>query len=119
MPTLFINYRHKDASGYAGRLYDRLADYFGHDQVFMDIDRIEPGEDFHDVIDKTLKSVQVAVVLIGQHWLRITDKAGQRRLDNPDDWVRMEITALLERNIRVIPVLVGDAVMPQSTELPD
>ena len=119
MSTLFINYRRKDASGYAGRLYDRLAKHFDRDQVFMDIDQIEPGEDFHEVIDKKLKSVQVAVVLIGRHWLDITDAAGKRRLDNPDDWVRLEIAALLERNIRVIPVLVGDAVMPQSTELPE
>jgi len=93
--------------------------HFGSDQVFMDIDQIEPGEDFHDVIDEKLKAVQIAVVLIGKYWLNITDAEGRRRLDNPDDWVRLEIAALLERKIRVIPVLIGGVVMPQSTQLPD
>ncbi len=75
----------------------------------MDIDQIEPGEVFDQVIQEKLKAVQVAVVLIGGHWLDIADANGQRRLDHPDDWVRLEIAVLLERNIRVIPVLVGGA----------
>lgn len=119
MSRIFINYRRDDSLEYAGRLYDQLTDYFPHDHIFMDIDQIEPGEDFHKVINEKLKLVEVAVVLIGKHWLNISDVNGQRRLDNPDDWVRLEIATLLERNIRVIPVLVGGAVMPKSTELPD
>lgn len=119
MSSIFINYRRDDSSGYAGRIYDRLSNHFSSDHVFMDIDQIEPGEDFHDVINEKLKSVQVAIVLIGKYWLDIADVAGQRRLDNPDDWVRLEIAALLERKIRVIPVLIGGAVMPQSTQLPE
>ena len=118
MSTLFISYRRDDSSGYAINLYDRLASRFGHDRVFMDIDQIKPGEDFHDVIHEKLKSVEVAVVLIGKHWLNIPGETG-RRLDNPDDWVRLEIATLLERKIRVIPVLVGGATMPKSTELPE
>ncbi|MCP5292843.1 MAG: SUMF1/EgtB/PvdO family nonheme iron enzyme [Burkholderiales bacterium] len=119
MSSIFINYRRDDSSGYAIHLYDRLADCFGRDHIFMDLDQIAPGDDFHDVINEKLKSVQVAVVLIGKHWLNSSDANGQRRLDHPDDWVRLEIAVLLERNIRVIPVLVGGAVMPKSTELPD
>ncbi|WP_394809753.1 SUMF1/EgtB/PvdO family nonheme iron enzyme [Nitrosomonas sp.] len=119
MSKIFINYRRKDSAPHAGRLYDRLAGRFGDDHVFMDIDQIEPGEVFDQVIQEKLAAVQVAVVLIGEHWLDIADANGKRRLDHPDDWVRLEISALLERNIRVIPVLVGGATMPKSTQLPE
>lgn len=85
----------------------------------MDIDQIAPGDDFIEVIHEKLRSVQVAVVLIGKHWLDMTDASGRRRLDNPDDFVRLEIVTLLERKIRVIPVLVGGAVMPESSQLPE
>ncbi len=118
MSNLFISYRRDDSSGYAINLYDRIASRFGHDRVFMDIDHIQPGEDFHDIIHEKLKSVQVAIVLIGKHWLNIPGESS-RRIDNPDDWVRLEIATLLERKIRVIPVLVGGAIMPKSTELPE
>ncbi len=118
MSQIFINYRRDDSAAYAGRLYDRLVDHFGRDHIFMDIDQIAPGEDFIDVIQDKLSAVQVAVVLIGKYWLDITDDTGQRRLDNPDDFVRLEIATLLERKIRVIPILVGGAVIPQSIQLP-
>ena len=119
MSKIFINYRRDDSAAYAGRLYDRLASHFGRDHIFMDIDQIEPGEEFVEVIHEKLKAVQVAVVLIGKHWLEIADATGQRRLDHPDDWVRLEIATLLERKIRVIPVLVGGAAVPKSPQLPE
>ncbi|MCE7913343.1 MAG: TIR domain-containing protein [Nitrosomonas sp. PRO4] len=119
MAKIFISYRRDDSADYAGRLYDRLAGHFGRDQVFMDIDQIEPGEVFDNVIKEKLATVQAAVVLIGKRWLDIADANGQRRLDHPDDWVRLEITALLERDIRVIPVLVGGAAMPKLEQLPE
>lgn len=119
MSKIFISYRRDDSAAYAGRLYDRLVSHFGRGHVFMDIDQIEPGEVFDQVIKDKLAAVQVAVVLIGERWLDIADASGQRRLDNPDDWVRLEIAALLERNIRVIPVLVGAATMPKPTQLPE
>lgn len=119
MSKIFINYRRSDSAGYAGRLYDRLVKHFGADHLFMDIDQIEPGEDFVEVLQKKLQAVQVAVVLIGKSWLDSKDETGQRRLDNPDDWVRIEIATLLERKIRVIPVLVGGAVIPRSSQLPE
>lgn len=119
MSGIFISYRRDDSAAYAGRLYDRLESHFGHDHIFMDIDHIEPGEIFAEVIQKKLGAVDVAIVMIGKQWLDITDSAGQRRLDDPNDFVRLEITAVLERKIRVIPVLVGGAVVPKKPELPD
>ena len=119
MSKIFINYRRDDSAANAGRLYDRLASHFDPDHLFMDIDQIAPGDDFVEVIHEKLRSVQVAVVLIGKHWLDMTDASGRRRLDNPDDFVRLEIVTLLERKIRVIPVLVGGAVMPESSQLPE
>lgn len=119
MSKIFINYRRSDSAGYAGRLYDRLVKHFGADHLFMDIDQIEPGEDFVEVLQKKLQAVQVAVVLIGKSWLDSKDETGHRRLDNPDDWVRIEIATLLERKIRVIPVLVGGAITPKSSQLPE
>lgn len=119
MSGIFISYRRDDSAAYAGRLYDRLANHFGHNRIFMDIEHIEPGEDFTEVIQKQLAAVDVAIVLIGKQWLDIKDSTGQRRLDDPDDFVRLEIAAILERKIRAIPVLVGGAVMPKKTQLPD
>ena len=110
---LFISYRREDTAPYAGRLYDRLAAHFGDDQVFIDIDQIEPGDDFVEAINRKVGACEIAIVLIGPSWLRVTDASGKRRLDDNDDLVRMEIVAALQRNIRVIPVLVGEAHMPR------
>lgn len=115
---LFINYRREDTAPHTGRLYDRLADHFGREQVFMDIDHIEPGEDFVEAINRKVGGCDVALVLIGPEWLTLTDPAGQRRLDDPEDFVRMEIVAALQRNIRVVPILVGGARMPRKQDLP-
>jgi formylglycine-generating enzyme required for sulfatase activity len=119
MARIFPSYRRDDSSGYAGRLYDRLSQHFGRDNVFMDVDTIGLGLDFVQVIQDAVGSCDVLLAMIGRQWLTSTDSEGQRRLDNPEDFVRLEITAVLERNIRVIPVLLGGASMPRSTELPD
>ena len=116
---LFINYRREDTRHAAGRLYDRLIQRFSEDQVFMDIDQIEPGEDFVDVINRKVGTCDIAIVAIGPHWLDVTDASGKRRLDDEEDFVRMEIVAALERNIRVIPVLVDGARMPGKHDLPE
>jgi len=116
---LFINYRREDTRHAAGRLYDRLIQRFGDDQVFMDIDQIEPGEDFVEVINRKVGTCDIAIVAIGRHWLHATDESGKRRLDDEDDFVRMEIVAALQRNIRVIPVLVDGARMPGKHDLPE
>src|SRR5215471_15541755 len=116
---LFINYRREDTRHAAGRLYDRLIQRFGDDQVFMDIDQIEPGEDFVEVIHRKVGTCDIAIVAIGPHWLSATDASGKRRLDDEEDFVRMEIVAALQRNIRVIPVLVDGARMPGRHDLPE
>jgi hypothetical protein len=116
---VFLNYRRDDSSGHVGRLYDRLSQYFGYDNIFMDIDTIAPGLDFVEAIENAVGSCDVLLAVIGQRWLTSTDAPGQRRLDNPEDFVRLEIMTALERKILVIPVLVDGASMPRSTELPD
>ena len=116
---IFISYRRADSAGYAGRIYDRLTAHFGKDAVFMDVDTIEAGLDFVEVLQNAVRSCDVLVALIGRGWLNIKDDTGKRRLDSPEDFVRIEIAAALERDIRVIPVLVDGAPMPRSTELPD
>ena len=119
MSKIFVSYRRDDSSGYAGRLHDRLSRYFGNDQVFMDVDHIEPGEDFMEVINEKIRVCGTLIVLIGRNWVNAVDKTGTRRLDNPEDFVRLEIAAALSGNIRVVPVLVGGATMPDPKELPE
>jgi FKBP-type peptidyl-prolyl cis-trans isomerase FklB len=116
---VFINYRRDDTAPYVGRLCDHLIAHFGKDQVFIDIDRIELGEDFVEAINRTVGTCDIAIVAIGPNWLHATDPSGKRRLDDEADFVRMEIVAALQRNIRVIPVLFGRAQMPRSQDLPE
>jgi hypothetical protein len=116
---IFLNYRREDSRADAGRLYDHLSHRFGPDNIFMDVDNIPPSHDFVEVIQNAVGSCDVLLAVIGRQWLTITDPQGQRRLDNPEDFVRLEIVTALERRIRMIPVLVGGASMPRSTELPD
>ena len=116
---IFISYRRADSAGYAGRIYDRLADHFGEDAIFMDVDMIEGGLDFVKVLEDATQSCDVLIALIGRQWLNIKDTEGKRRLDNPEDFVRIEIATALNRDIRVIPVLVDGIEMPRSTELPE
>jgi hypothetical protein len=116
---IFINYRREDTAGHAGRLYDALAARFGDDHVFIDIDAIDPGEDFTQVVEQSVGSCDVLLALIGRGWTNTVDREGRRRLDKPDDWVRVEIQTALERpDTRVIPTLVQGAEMPSSDELP-
>ncbi|HEU0303515.1 MAG TPA: toll/interleukin-1 receptor domain-containing protein [Gaiellaceae bacterium] len=113
---IFVSYRREDATAYAGRLYDILSAEFPA-QVFMDIDTLEPGVDFAQRIEESVGSADVLVAVIGRGWVTAVDRDGRRRLDDPDDWVRLEIAEALRRDIRVIPVLVGGASMPESGEL--
>jgi TIR domain len=115
---IFINYRREETAFPAGWLYDRLADRYGGGQVFKDVDSIQLGDDFVEVITTAVGSCDVLLALIGDEWLGITDEHGHRRLDNPDDFVRLEIEAALSRDVRVIPILVDGARMPRAEELP-
>ncbi|EAZ79573.1 toll/interleukin-1 receptor domain-containing protein [Algoriphagus machipongonensis] len=116
---IFVSYRRQDASGEAGRLVDHLQEVFGDDTVFLDVETIEAGLDFVQAIDKALNSCKVLIALIGPHWLNIKDSEGNPRLFHEGDFIRLEISAALKRDIRVIPVLVNGAVMPKSEELPE
>ena len=116
---IFISYRRDETAYAAGWLYDRLADHYGGGQVFKDVDSIELGDDFVEVINGAVGSCDVLLALIGEDWLSITDAHGRRRLDDPHDFVRLEIEAALARNVRVIPILVDGARMPTDEELPD
>ncbi len=115
---IFISYRREETAYPAGWLFDRLVDHFGEGQVFKDIDSIEPGDDFVDVLNTAVGSCDVLIALIGAEWLTVTDDDGRRRLDNPGDFVRLEIEAALARKVRVVPVLVDGAEMPSAGDLP-
>ena len=116
---IFVSYRRQESSHLAGRLYDRLADQFGVAQVFIDVDAIEPGVDFAAEIFRAVAACQVLLAVIGPAWLTITDERGHRRLDDPEDIVRLEIESALARDVRVIPILAEGAVMPGRTDLPE
>jgi TIR domain len=115
---IFVSYRRQDTDHLAGRLYDRLVDRFGEGQVFMDVDTIEPGLDFAEEVTRAVAACQVLVAVIGPAWLTAADGRGRRRLDDPDDFVRLEIETALVRGVRVIPVLAQGAAMPSGEDLP-
>jgi hypothetical protein len=117
-PNIFISYRRAESAVHAGRLSDQLAAHFGSQVIFIDIDSIAPGRDFVKVIEGAVSSCKIMLAVIGQHWLTCANEQG-RRLDNPKDFVRLEIAVALQRGIRVIPVLVQGATMPGEQELPD
>lgn len=118
MNKIFISYRRDDSGGYSGRLADRLTLTFGDQQIFRDFDDISPGQNFAESIQANLSGADVFLVVIGPNWLQLTDENGQRRLDDAEDFVRLEIETALQRDIQIIPLLVNGAQMPHITELP-
>ena len=116
---IFISYRRRDDPGGAGRLFDALNEAFDSDRLFLDVDSIEPGLDFVEVIEDRIAKSAVLLAVIGQHWIDASDDRGGRRIDNPQDYVRIEIESALKQNKRVIPVLIGDTKMPPPESLPD
>lgn len=115
---IFINYRREDSIAVAGRLHDRLAETFGRDNLFMDVDNIPVGINFEEYLKSQVAACDVILSVIGPNWLNAKDETDQRRLDKPDDFVAIEIAAALARNILVIPVLVDGTHMPKASELP-
>ena len=116
---VFISYRRQETAWPARQLYDVLVAELGADRVFKDVDNIEPGDDFVERIQWAVGSCQVLLALIGPQWLTAKDAAGGRRLDDPTDFVRLEVeTALTRDDVRVIPILVDNAKMPTPQELP-
>jgi len=119
MAKIFISYRRDDSEGEAGRLFDELVEHFGEASVFMDVAAIQAGRDFRKAIDESVATCGVLLSVIGRTWLDIKNEAGQRRLDDPMDFVRLETAHALKRDIPVIPVLVHGAKMPAPDQLPD
>ncbi len=115
---IFLSYRRDDTSGYAGRLADGLCERFGAPNIFRDVDSIPAGTNFVNVINEAVASCDVLVAVIGREWLTATNSSGRRRLDDPEDFVRLEIAAALDRDIPVVPVLVEGATMPSPKALP-
>jgi hypothetical protein len=115
---IFISYRREDAGPYARLLKDHLAERLKNHSVFIDLDEIEVGLDFAEVIKTALDSSAVMIALIGPKWLGISDEDGCRRLDDPDDYVRFEIRTGLQHCIRLIPVLVDGAKPLHQHDLP-
>ena len=117
--SIFISYRVADTGDVNGRIYDYLVQRFGQDHVFKDVQGIYLGVDYRKSLNEALSRCHVLLAVIGPTWLTVTDNAGNRRLDNPEDWVRFEIETALGRNIPVIPLLVKGASLPKKHELPE
>ena len=119
MSGIFISYRREDAAGHAGRLFDRLAQRFGRDQVFMDVAGIEPGVDFVEAIERAVGSCSVLIVVIGKQWAQTADAAGQPPAAGPERLRAPGGGTALKRNVRVIPLLVEGAPLPAPDSLPE
>jgi hypothetical protein len=117
MAQIFISYRRQDTAYLAATLSDKLQQHFGENSVFFDVDNIPLGVDFREYIGNAVGQCDVLLAIIGDQWMGI-DSNGKRRIDDPSDYVRVEIESALKRNIPVIPVLVENALMPSPTDLP-
>ena len=114
---IFISYRRDDAAGDSHAIHDRLTDHLGGAQIFMDVHDIAPGADFVQRLQDVVQGCDVVVALIGKRWAG--ESAGQAaRIQDPKDWVHIEVAEALKRGIRVIPVLLDGASMPTAEALP-
>jgi len=115
---VFICYRREETGPYAGRIYDAMVTRFGVDNVFMDLD-LAPGIDFVDRITRVVSGCVALIVVIGPSWAKLQNEDGTRRIEDPEDFVRLEVeTGLRREDVRAIPVLVGGARMPRREDLP-
>jgi TIR domain len=115
--VIAISYRREDSLPIAGRLYDRLQAKFGRQNVFMDFDSIPAGVDFREHIKQTIERSDLVIAVIGPRWLG-EQSDSSRRIDDSNDFVRLEIKYALEQNVPVIPLLVDETLMPKSEKLP-
>lgn len=118
MPQIFLSYRRSDSEYIAPMLSEKLQQHFGEDSVFFDEHSIPLGVDFREYIENAVGKCDVLIAIIGDQWLRAVDGQGNRRLDDPSDFVRIEIESALKRSIPVIPVLVDKVDMPAAKDLP-
>lgn len=115
---IFISYRREDSAGHAQAIYAQLAQHIPKDRIFMDVDAIKPGVDFPRVLQRAVAECEVMIAVIGKRWVGTEGQTG-RRIDDPKDFVRLEVSTALARGIPVIPVLVEGATMPPENTLPD
>jgi hypothetical protein len=118
MGGIFINYRGEDSQMTAALIDRELTARFGSDQVFLDCRSIPTGSDFAEELLERVRTCSVLLVVIGPHWLTLTNEAGQRRIDDPKDWLRREIVEALAHGLRVIPVLIDGVTLPAEAQLP-
>lgn len=116
---IFISYRRSDTRGHAQRIYSSLTERFGPDEVFVDIDSIPGGVDFLQHLEEVLSKTDVAIVLIGPAWRGPVEEFGRTRIDDPGDYVRLEVRTVLRSGMRVVPVLVDGVRLPRGEDLPD
>jgi hypothetical protein len=119
MASIFISYRRVGALVHARALFERLRHEFGPNEVFIDLEGVDYGLDFVDILNEQLNGCQVMLALIDPQWATATDRQGRRRIDRENDYVRTEITTALARGIRTVPILIDGAEMPDSSDLPE
>ncbi len=117
--AIFISYRRDDSEGEAGRLADDLAHRFREDSVFMDVNAIQPGRDFRKAIDESIHKCSVLLAIVGQGWLESRDGSGHKRLEDENDFVRLEIASALQRDIASFRCWFAEPAMPRAEQLPD
>ena len=118
MIKLFLSYRRADSQHVTDRINDRLVGRFGEKSVFKDVYSIPIGADFREAIRRSIDECKVFLSVIGKQWIDITDDVGRRRLEDENDYVRVEIEAALARGIPIIPLLIDGANMPTAGQLP-
>jgi uncharacterized RDD family membrane protein YckC len=119
MRRIFISYRRDDSAAICGSIYEWLREQYGKESLFKDVDNIPLGLDFGEYIDRSIKQSSVELVIIGPKWLDVRNTSGERRVDDPNDVVRIEVEAALQRDLVVIPVLVDGAYVPRPDQLPE
>jgi hypothetical protein len=117
MNKIFISYRRTDSADQAGRIFDRLVASFSRERVFKDVDSVPAGADFRRVIEEAVENADIVVLIVGPSWTIATDEKGHRRLDDHNDFVRLELACALKLGKHVIPVLVRGASMPRAGDL--
>jgi formylglycine-generating enzyme required for sulfatase activity len=119
MFRVFISYRRDDSAHVTGRIFDRLRAEFGEEILFRDVDMIAFGQDFREVIREAVVNCNVLLAVIGPSWLEVRNESGDRRLDSPQDFVRLELETALKQGIPVIPLMIAPAQMPKPVQLPE
>src|ERR1700675_2754164 len=119
MSAIFISYRRVRALVHARALFERLRHEFGPNEVFIDLEGVDYGLDFIDILNDQLNVCQVMLAVMDRQWATAVDRQGRRRIDRENDYVRTEIVTALSRGIRTVPVLIDGAEMPDAADLPE